>query len=353
MTKSPHGAVSLRPDYTGARSRLANSIFKAAAVAVRAVGAGVFEAEAIRQLGAGEDAQMVLKNAVVPTSLANSGLGSMGVADFAVLAPTAAMTGMLASALQISLDGRGLVQLPAYLTSPADAGSWVAEGQPIRVRGASLAVGLNLEPRKLAVIFVMTRELSIHSSIEAVIRSVMTRAMSLALDAAVFSSSADDGTTPAGILNGIADEGASASAGQQALVEDVSTLTEALVEKGGGNSVMFVTDPATAMRMRLWAPVRFDSPILASSAITANTVVAVEAGAFATAFAPVPEISASTEAVIHQEDTSPAQIVTGGGVAAGPTRSLFQSDCIALRAIWRGNYGMRGALVAKVDSVNW
>jgi hypothetical protein len=352
MTKSPN-PVSLRPDYAGARARLANAIFKAAAVAVRQVGSGIYEAEAVRQLGAGEDAQMVLKGTTVPTSLANSGLSAMGVAEFAVLAPASAAVQLMASGLSVSLTGVGMVQLPTYLTTAADAGGWVAEGAPIRVRGLSLAPGLKLEPRKLGVISTFTRELSEHSSIEAVVRAVLSRAVGLALDAAVFSSTADDGTAPGGILNGVADEGASGGTGQAALIADVSKLAGALSAKGGGTSVVFVTDPASAMRMRLWAPARFDAPILASSAITVDTLIAVEAGAFVAAFNPTPEITASTEGLINEEDTNPAQIVAANGTAAGPTRSLWQTDCVALKTILRGNFGMRGALVARVASVNW
>ncbi|MGZ5863277.1 MAG: phage major capsid protein, partial [Methyloceanibacter sp.] len=87
--------------------------------------------------------------------------------------------------------------------------------------------------------------------------------------------------------------------------------------------------------------------------ITTDTVVAVEAGAFVAAFQPVPEISASTEAAIHQENTTPLPIVDGASTPAPNTRSLWQTDCIALRTILRGNWGARGDLVAKIDSVNW
>jgi hypothetical protein len=332
-----------------------DAIFRAAAVAVRGAGKDCHYAEAAKDLGyaADEMVHAVLKTASTPTSLLNVGFSSMGAADIVTLAPGSAASQLMAAGLQVSLDGRAMLQLPSYLVSGANAGKWVLEGAPIPVVDAAFATGLQLEPRKLAVISVITRELSIHSDIMNILRAIVPRAIDLALDVAAFSTNADDGTTPGGVLAGVADSGASAASGQAALIEDVSTLTAALAALGGGTNIIFITDPAAAMRMRLWAPPRFTSPILASAAITTDTLVAVEASAFVSAFLPGAEISASTEALVTLENTTPLPIVNAGSTPAPNVRSLYQTDCVALRTIFRGNFGLIGGLVARVASVAW
>ncbi|MNW13816.1 hypothetical protein D3C71_2118640 [compost metagenome] len=51
---------------------------------------------------------------------------------------------------------------------------------------------------------------------------------------------------------------------------------------------------------------------------------------------PAPEFSVSTEATIHEEDTTPLPIVDNAGtpVVAHPVRSLFQTYSAALRAVY-------------------
>jgi len=93
--------------------------------------------------------------------------------------------------------------------------------------------------------------------------------------------------------------------------------------------------------------------VLASAALAAGTVVAIEASAFASAFSPVPEFSSCTQGVLH-EDTVPLHIVDGSGTPAPGTRSLWQTDTIALRMVLRASYGMRGnGLVQMIQNVTW
>jgi hypothetical protein len=73
--------------------------------------------------------------------------------------------------------------LPAYLTSAADAGSFVQKGNPIPVRALNFAPRAILEPHKICVICPFVREIAEHSNIEAIVRKALTRASGLALDA--------------------------------------------------------------------------------------------------------------------------------------------------------------------------
>jgi hypothetical protein len=94
---------------------------------------------------------------------------------------------------------------------------------------------------------------------------------------------------------------------------------------------------------------------LASNAVAANSLIAVEGPALVSlGFNDLPEISASLESTVHMEDTSPQPIVSGGGVAAAPTRSIWQSDCILLRmALRKVNWTVRNGLVAVVNGISW
>jgi hypothetical protein len=90
--------------------------------------------------------------------------------------------------------------------------------------------------------------------------------------------------------------------------------------------------------------------------VAAGTVIALDPAAFASAFGPDPEISSSTETLVHLEDTTPAQIGTAGSpnVVAAPTRSLFQTDAIAVRLILRCAWTWRvpGA-VSWIQNATW
>jgi hypothetical protein len=114
---------------------------------------------------------------------------------------------------------------------------------------------------------------------------------------------------------------------------------------------VFIAPPQQAGALKVWAGPKFDYPVLASAVLAAGTVIAVEASALASAFSPVPEFSSFTQGVLH-EDTEPLPIVDG--TPAPGTRSLWQTDAIALRMILRASYGMRGTgLVQVVQGTNW
>jgi hypothetical protein len=63
--------------------------------------------------------------------------------------------------------------------------------------------------------------------------------------------------------------------------------------------------------------------------------------------------SSCTQGVLH-EDTAPLPIVDDSGTPAPGTRSLWQTDAIALRMTLRASYGLRGTgLVQMVQGVTW
>jgi len=107
--------------------------------------------------------------------------------------------------------------------------------------------------------------------------------------------------------------------------------------------------------LKLRAGNKFDFPVLSSNALTAGSIVAIEAGSFVSGFDPVPEFAVSDQAVLH-ESTVPAALGTIGtpAVVAAPARSMRQTNSTALRMILRCSWAMRGSgHVQLINSVTW
>jgi hypothetical protein len=94
---------------------------------------------------------------------------------------------------------------------------------------------------------------------------------------------------------------------------------------------------------------------LPSLGVQPGTVIGLDPAALASAYGAEPEISSSKEAVIH-EDSAPLAIASPGTppVIAAPTRSLWQSDCIATLLILRAAWTWRAAgCVAWISTASW
>jgi hypothetical protein len=84
-------------------------------------------------------------------------------------------------------------------------------------------------------------------------------------------------------------------------------------------------------------------------------VIAVDAAAFASSLGAI-DFQTSSEATLHMEDTSPAQIGTVGtpNVIAAPTRSLFQTASIGMRSLLDVDWTLRrSGAVAFISGVTW
>jgi hypothetical protein len=328
------------------------ALFRSATCLVKAAGTNGFAERTAAELYPGDKAvPIILRAASSPNTLAGSALAGYEQADPAILAPASASAQLIGAGLRVDLAGRGLVHLPAYLISAADAGSFVQEGNPIPVRQIAFTPGPMLEPRKFAVITTFVREISEHSNLEQIIREALTRASALAFDAAIFSNTAADASRPAGILNGISSIASAGGTGQSALIGDISTIIAGFAAKGG-TVPTFVGEPGTMARLRLWAPPLFDYPIWSSSAVATGTLIVVQADAFASGFDPIPLFSISSEALLH-EDTAPAQIVAPGPIMPATQRSLYQTDTLALKMIVKCAWALRGGLALWMTGVNW
>jgi len=358
MTVPSRRPIPLKPDFGRERqNRPADHLVRAACVALKwaaippAVQAEkkISDIEILRDLfGEDQPTEILLRSATNPATLTGTGWAAdvavAAMADFiAVLAARSAGAALIARGLQVPMDGYSGVQIPSYVTSAADAGAFVAEDGAIPVRAMDFSNGPIFAPRKFAVITAFHEELARGSRFEAVVRQVLSEACALALDSAMFSSTAGDATRPGGLLFGVTPLTAKTGGDIVAVAEDIKTLLDALTTAGGARDPIFVAAPSTAAALKTWVGPRFDYDILQSSALAKNTLVAIEAPAFASTFAPVPEFSASNQAVLHL-DTAATAISTGGTIASGgDVRSLWQQRTLALKTVLRCSWGLRAS----------
>ena len=134
------------------------------------------------------------------------------------------------------------------------------------------------------------------------------------------------------------------------MATDIGKLLTAIAGVAGGG---FLLVAAAGQAVMLQLGLAREVPnVWASSALPAGTVIAIAPRAFVSIIE-APRVDSSIEAVVHMEDTSPAEIGSGGVVAA-PTRSLFQTNSVGLRVITPASWGLRApGAVAWMSGVNW
>jgi hypothetical protein len=307
--------------------------------------------------------RLLLRSASAPATAATTGwaaeLVATAVADVvASIAPVSAGAALIGMGLQVPFDSATAVRVPGRVVQASDAGGWTGEGLPLRVRRMDLS-GPTLALCQLGAICVFTNELADHSlrAAQKVASELLNEAAALLLDSNLFgNAAASTGVSPAGLLNGVVGIPAATGGGVNAMVKDVEALIAALAAAGGGANPVFAAAPGQAAAVRAWAGPQFTYPILASAALAAGTIVAIEAKSFVSGFSATPTFDTNDQTVLHLEDISPAQIGTVGtpNVVAAPLRSLWQSNCTAVKMILRCAWGMRATgHVQFVSSTTW
>ncbi len=303
-----------------------------------------------------ETHRLVTKAATTPMLLTDTDLAAITQIDatgefIAGLAGQCAGAALLSAAVRVPVDSAGL-KIPSAVAA-ADSVAWTKDGDPIKVSGASLN-GAVLKPYRLAGIFAMTSEVAKRGAGEAMARQLLAESVTLALDLALFADTAETDTQPGGLLFGATSIAAFPGSDRVAVIADISALIAATAAVGGG-SVMLATDPATAARLSMLLGSSAPVPVLASTALPAGRLVAVATGALAASADATPSIDVATDATLHM-DSVPAEIVAAGGQPAAPTRSLWQTDAIAVRVQLTIGWVLRapvGTAVAYVPGVSW
>jgi hypothetical protein len=143
----------------------------------------------------------------LPATTSTSGwaseLAAGSLADVIVgLGPVSAAASLISLGTSVAFPpGVATVGVPGVALTNFDGGAFVAEGAPIPARQFGIT-GTNLTLRKLACLVEITEELFLYSQFEPIVRSLITKALGLTLDAKLFSAAADDGITPGGLLQG-------------------------------------------------------------------------------------------------------------------------------------------------------
>ena len=270
----------------------------------------------------------------------------------------------------------GVLKIPVRANTPTLAGAWVGEGSAKPVKRASFTT-VTLSPTKLAVISTFSEEMATYGmpSIEGIIRQAMSDDTGIALDSYLIDNvAASAGVRPAGLLNGVTPITASVlTPAPAAMVADFKALIGAITAAGGGGRgpIAILINPAQANALsfaqtttgdfmfatRDQAASKLGAQFIISATVPAGRVIAVDAADFATATDGTPRFTVSTEATLHEEDTTPLALTTGAqgsGVVASPMRSLFQTDAVAIRMSLYVSWVMRRAsMVQTIASVTW
>jgi hypothetical protein len=319
------------------------------------------EAAAVAQRCYGDEVTgLVLRGASSPAAAAApawAGILSHDVVGdfFATLEPLGAGARLLNACPHVTLDGINTVSFPRRSGPTAAITGWVAEQAPIPNIMFNLQSAVLGPVHRLACIATVTRELIESSAGETVLTTMMREGSSLALDTKLFSADAASPAACAGLLNGIAPLSATSGTDGAAMISDLSKIAAAIAPFATG--LWYVMHPMQASFVNLrrgWA-VADDIVALPSLGVPAGTVIGLDPAALASAYGPDPEIKSSKEGVLH-EDTAPLAIVSAGTppVIAAPTRSLWQSDCIATLLILRAAWTWRGAgAVAWISGASW
>jgi len=301
-------------------------------------------------------AHQICKAATAPADTLTSGWASQLVTTsvqgfLAGLAFSSAAAKLFTSARLVDLAGVGAVSVPYPVSVPAPP--FVGEGSAIPVIQAVFG-DLKVGPAaKLAFIAAITGKLAKYSAsaAETVVQAAMETAAAAALDGAVFSTTAGSAIRPPGILNGVTPITAStATPASEAMADDLSNLAGAIGDAGGGANLAWFAAVKQATAIQLRAPTFTVTPV---PTLADGTVIAVELGGIATGYSGLPEISVSANATLHMEGANPLPIGTPPNVVAAPTRSLWQTDSMALRLILRTAWACAPGMAQVVNGATW
>ncbi|MGH0257049.1 phage major capsid protein [Sinorhizobium meliloti] len=260
-----------------------------------------------------------------------------------------ALSRLAALGRTISLAGISTLKIP-YRPPLDTGGGWVAEGEPIPVD--SLDFGeVVISPRKAAAISIFSAELKKRATpdIEMLMDSALRTDIAAIVDAALLDDQPASALRPAGLRFNVTPVTASAATDPLAAMRaDLAKLAGEIVA-GGGTSPVFIVNPVQAVSPAFLPS--FAYPVVDTAAIDPGTVIAVDGPSFI-AGSGTAVVDASKDAILH-EDTASAPIVSGTPATASPTRSLWQTDTLAVRVILETSWGIPAGRVAWMEAVKW
>ena len=354
---APRG-IPLRPAYSAAaRPRASDHLIRAIVAKGRSFLGDGEAPHVARQLWRDDEAtQLILRGATAPATTAAPGwakeLATTAVADLIVgLGPASAASELFRRAISLSFGSAASLFVPGIVASASGIG-FVREAEPFPVRQL-LFTGPTLNPHKLPVSCALTHEMFTTPNAEALVRLAMTESLAAALDERLFDDVAGSDIRPPGLRFGVVGLVPASDGGEQAMGTDLAALASA-VAPVGGSQIAFVAAPGEAAKIALRSTGPFPYPVLPSNGLAAKTVLVVALNALVVAVDPESSFTVTKEAIYHAEDTAPQPIAPPGGPISAPVRSLWQTDCIALRLMLDISWGVRAPSgIAWVGGVTW
>jgi hypothetical protein len=287
---------------------------------------------------------LVLRAATAPADTTTV-MPTVVAADF-IDALAGQSSGMAVLSRGVALDATlgHTFTIPNFNPSASGA-DFIAELSPIPVEQAPSTV-LILTLKKIAAISPFTREALTHTipNLEIITRASLFGSVATVLDSRLFDATAGDTTRPAGIRNGI---GAAAAASADAdanvnMFADLSAVIGAVAAVAGNNPILIVCGPAQSRRLKMRMAGRDPGfEVFASSGVAEGLVIGIASNALASAIDPNPKIEVSDQTVLNFDDASPVNITTGG--VAATTKSLWQTDSLAVKIRLRVDWGLRSS----------
>ncbi|MGY8677107.1 hypothetical protein Q2941_04740 [Bradyrhizobium sp. UFLA05-153] len=306
-----------------------------------------------------ERAALIHKAAVSPTSTAQFPPHTI-VETFRSLAPGSAAIKLFNLGLKLDLNSATTVTVPNAVAQ-AGVPIFVGEGLPAPAVQLSFAGAVVGPARKILILSAVSQELEDANpdNASAIIGKVLSDRSNAAIDKVAFGSQADDGVTPKGLLNGVTPLTPTAVTGNDplgsALVQDLGNLVGAIGAAGiDPSDTVFVAGPREALILSLRAQASSFS-VLMTLGLPAKSVMAVAPSAIASGYREAPAIETSKHAAFHAEDTAPLPLVGSGSpaVVAAPQRSMFQTNCIAVRVRAWVAWAAASGGVQWVQNINW
>lgn len=320
-------------------ARHARSLMHAAFAALRSVAENRSPVAVCRALYPSDEGAVALLGGVSRAAISGATTSTPGWAAELVGRATAGFYGSLvprSAAAElirrgpplVPLTGMGPTDVPV-LAAPITVAPWVAESGAIPLRSYTLGLA-PLDPKKLAVLVVMSVEMARHSGASQVFDALLRQVAAMSLDSAYFSTAAASSSAHAGLLNGVTPTTITAGA---TLADVLAALAAAVSGPGSSGEVVFIASAARAAAASLRAP-EFTATVLPSAAVPADRVIAVDPQSLVHGHGGDPDIGASTDAVLNMADPA-LQIGTPGSPAtvAAPSQSMFQTAQIAMRML--------------------
>lgn len=348
--------VPLRPDYSAAAARDAgvvlNTISRAATYLARGSMTALEEARQQRPRDHNLH-EVIEKGAVTPTSSTGvTTFNQSAVRDIAAIIPLSAFAAIANRSIGLTLDTPNAAQSVPGLIASANDVAFVAQSAPIPVAQLSFD-NVTLSEHKVATITTLTRELMNSTNAEAILKQVLSESVSLGVDAKLLDATETDGIRPSGLRFNVA---AATSGGATKMADDLAMIASNVSAKAGSlSNIIFVCSPDVAIRIAILYPM-FSFPVVATAGLAAKTILALATNALAIAASPTIEIKVSDETVVHM-DTAPSAFSTIGtpnNIVAAPLRSMFSTDCSAIRLRFSVDWKLRTTnAISWLENVAW